>query len=233
MLRAGGCVQPIFYLSDGGYFLNNNRGGTMAEQKLANPAVVGLAGFGLTTMILQFHNVGWMGFGPVVWLGLVFGGLAQMIAGLQEFKTGNNFGYCAFTAYGCFWIALALLLIGNHYNIYTSSGTDIGWFLVAWTAFTAILWIGALRISGALALTFTLLLIGFILLDFAHFGMPQLTVVAGYELMATAAMAWYIMAHLIFADVFGRDVLPVGKPWIGPAAPMPASAAALPTRTPT
>jgi succinate-acetate transporter protein len=142
--------------------------GNMAEQKLGNPAVVGLAGFGLTTMILQFHNVGWMGIGPVIWLGLIFGGLAQMIAGLQEMKTGNNFGYCAFTAYGCFWISLALLLIGNQFNIYVSSKTDIGWFLVAWTAFTAILWIGSMRISGALGLTFTLLLIGFVLLDFAR-----------------------------------------------------------------
>jgi uncharacterized protein len=188
----------------------------MAEQKLGNPAVVGLGGFGLTTMVLQFHNVGWMGMGPVVWLGLIFGGAAQMIAGLQEMKTGNNFGYCAFTAYGSFWISLALLLIGNHFNIYTSSGTDIGWFLIAWTLFTAILWIGSMRVNGALGLTFTLLLIGFILLDLAHFGFPQLTVVAGYELMVTAAMAWYIMAHLIFLDLFGRDVLPVGKAWLAP-----------------
>jgi hypothetical protein len=186
----------------------------MAEQKLGNPAVVGLGGFGLTTLILQFHNVGWMGVGPVIWLGLIFGGLAQMIAGLQEMKTGNNFGYCAFTAYGCFWISLALLLIGNQFNVYVSSTTDIGWFLVAWTAFTAILWVGSLRISRALGILFTLLLIGFVLLDFAHFGHPGLTVVAGYELMVTAGMAWYIMAHLIFADVFGRNVLPIGKPWL-------------------
>jgi len=187
----------------------------VAEQKLGNPAVVGLAGFGLTTMILQFHNVGWMGLGPVIWLGLIFGGLAQMIAGLQEMKTGNNFGYCAFTGYGCFWISLALLLIGNNYNLYTSSKTDVGWFLVAWTAFTVILWIGSLRINFALALTFTFLLAGFIMLDLAHFGYPNITVFAGYELMLTALMAWYIMAHLIYADVFGRDVLPVGKPLIG------------------
>ena len=122
---------------------------------------------------MQFHNVGWIGIGPVIWLGLIFGGLAQMIAGLQEMKTGNNFGYCAFTAYGCFWIALALLLIGNHYNLYVSNKTDIGWFLVAWTGFTAILWVGSLRLNGALGLTFTLLLIGFILLDLAHFGYPE------------------------------------------------------------
>ncbi len=186
----------------------------MAERKIGNPAVVGLAGFGLTTMVLQFHNVGWMGLGPVVWLGLVFGGLAQMIAGIQEMKTGNNFGYCAFTGFGCFWMSLCLMLVGNHYEIYEFSTTDIGWFLVAWTAFTAILWIGSMRLHGALAITFTLLLAGFILLDLAHFGWPFLTKIAGYVLMACAAMAWYVMAHLIYNDVFGRNVLPVGKPWI-------------------
>lgn len=186
----------------------------MAEAKLGNPAVVGLAGFGLTTMVLQFHNVGWMELGPVVWLGLIFGGLAQMIAGLQEMKTGNNFGYSAFTSYGCFWIALVLILIGNHYGIYKSSTTDVGWFLVAWTLYTAIMWIGSMRISSALAICFTLLLGGFILLDLAHFGYPYLTIVAGYELMLCALTAWYIMAHIIYMDVFGKDVLPVGKPWL-------------------
>jgi len=89
-----------------------------------------------------------------------------------------------------------------------------GWFLVAWTLYTAIMWVGSMRINSALAWTFTTLLIGFILLDLAHFGFPAMTVVAGYELMVCALLAWYVMAHLIFADVFGRDVLPVGKPWL-------------------
>ena len=119
----------------------------MAEQKLGNPAVVGLAGFGMTTLVLQFHNVGWMSsIGPVVWLGLIFGGTAQLIAGLQEMKTGNNFGYCAFTSYGAFWIALCFMLLGNKYDLFKAGTEDIGWFLVGWTLFTAILWIGSLRI---------------------------------------------------------------------------------------
>lgn len=193
---------------------NSNITVQMAAPKLGNPAVVGLAGFGLTTMLLQFHNVGWMSLGPVVWIGLIFGGLAQLIAGIQEMKTGNNFGYCAFTSYGAFWIGLCLMLLGNQFNVYTSSKTDVGWYLVAWTLFSAILWVGSLRIHTAMATTFTLLLGGFILLDLAHFGYPELTVVAGYELMACAAMAWYMMAHQIFKDLFGRDVLPVGKAWI-------------------
>lgn len=186
----------------------------MNDQKIGNPAVVGLAGFGLTTMVLQFHNVGWAGIGPVVWLALVFGGGAQLIAGLQEMKTGNNFGYSAFTAYGAFWIALGLMLLGNNFGIFTASTTDVGWFLVAFTLYTVIMWIGSMRTNGALAFTFTLLLAGFILLDLAHFGFPNLTVIAGYELMVCALGAWYVMAHIIFKDLWGYDILPVGKPWV-------------------
>lgn len=187
----------------------------MAEQKMGNPAVVGLAGFGLTTLVLQFHNVGWMDTGPVIWLGLIFGGLAQLIAGLQEMKTGNNFGYSAFTSYGAFWIALVLMLMGNQFGWFAASTTDVGWFLVAWMLYTAIMWVGAMRVNGALAWTFTLLLGGFLLLVMGHFGDPIWNVVAGYELMVCALSAWYIMAHLIYADVYGRDVLPVGRAWLG------------------
>jgi len=179
-----------------------------------NPGVVGLAGFALTTMLLQFHNVGWCGVGPIVALGLIFGGLAQMIAGFQEFKGGNNFGYSAFVSYGSFWIALGIIFIFNHLNIYHSSTADVGWFLVGWTIYTFIMWIPAMRIHGAMAITFTLLLIGFILLDIGHFGYPEFVKIAGFELMLCALSAWYMMAHVIFAQVFERDVLPVGKPWI-------------------
>ncbi len=186
----------------------------MSDKKLANPAVVGLAGFGLTTLMLQFHNLGWCGLGPVWALALVFGGLAQLVAGFQEMKSGNNFGYCAFTGYGTFWIAFALILLGNRYKIIESSGTDVGFFLVAFTLFTVILWLGSLRISKALAFTFTTLLIGFILLDLAHFGFPGLTKVAAWVLIITAGSAWYIMAHIIFQDLADRNILPVGEPWV-------------------
>jgi uncharacterized protein len=181
-----------------------------------NPAVVGLAGFGLTTLILQFHNLGLCGMGPIVALGLVFGGLAQMIAGFQEFKCGNNFGYSAFVSYGAFWIALSVILLLNHFGIYKSSGTDIGYFLVAWTFYTLIMWFAAMRIHAAMASTFTFLTVGFILLDLAHFGLPHLMVPAAIVLIICALNAWYMMAHVIFMQVFGMDILPVGKPWIEP-----------------
>ena len=186
----------------------------MAEKQMGNPAVVGLAGFGMATLVLQFHNVGWCGLGPVVVSGLVFGGIAQLVAGLQEMRTGNNFGYSAFTSYGAFWIALALIMLFNHHGIYKASAKDLGWFLVGWTIYTGILWVGAMRVNGALASTFTLLLIGFILLDIGHFGYPIMNKVAGYVLMLCALNAWYVMAHAIFVDVFQRDVLPLGAPWI-------------------
>lgn len=184
-----------------------------------NPAVVGLAGFGLTTLVLQFHNLGWAGVGPVIWLGLIFGGLAQMIAGFQEMKTGNNFGFCAFTGYGAFWISLCLMLLAGRFDIFKASPSDIGWFLTAWTLFTAILWIGALRIHGAMAITFSLLLAGFVLLDFGHFGFPAMNTVAAIVLIGCALSAWYMMARIILNELYGRELLPAGKPWIAATAP--------------
>ena len=86
----------------------------MSTIKLGNPAVVGLAGFGLTTLLLQLHNLGLCGLGPVVAMGYIFGGLAQMVAGFLEQKTGNNFGFAAFTSYGAFWIGLGIIWILNH-----------------------------------------------------------------------------------------------------------------------
>ena len=83
----------------------------MSTKKLGNPAVVGLAGFGLTTLLLQLHNLGLSGLGPVAAMGFVFGGTAQLIAGFLEQKMGNNFGFAAFTSYGSFWIGLGIIWI--------------------------------------------------------------------------------------------------------------------------
>jgi uncharacterized protein len=186
----------------------------VSAPKLCNPAVVGLAGFGLTTLVLQLHGLGYAGLGPVIWLGLVFGGAAQLMAGLQEMKTGNNFGYCAFTSYGAFWISFCLMTIAGEFGLFKASTTDVGWFLVVWTLLTAILWVGSWRIHGAMAFTFTLLLIGFVLLDFGHFGFPFLNKVAACVLIACALSAWYMMARIILNELYGRDLLPAGKAWV-------------------
>lgn len=186
----------------------------MSEKKYSNPAVIGLAGFSITTLVLQFHNVGWCGLGPVIVLGLVFGGMAQLIAGFLEHKMGNNFGFSAFTAYGSFWIGLTLILLMNHSGIYVSSATDIGWYLFAWMLYTLIMWIASWRIHTAMAVTFFTLFVGFLLLVIGHFGDPKWNVVAGYELMFCAACAMYMMIGTIINDLAGRVVIPFGRAWV-------------------
>ena len=187
----------------------------MAENKIGNPAVVGLAGFGTSTLVLQLHNLGVIGIEPVVWLGLIFGGLAQMIAGFQEQKTGNNFGYSAFTSYGAFWIALCLILIGNEMDFYETSRADLGWFLGVWGVYTLIMFFGAIRIHTAMALTFLTLASGFFLLAVGHItDTAWLDKVAAIDLIVCALCAWYMMASIILNDVYGRKVLGVGPPWV-------------------
>ncbi len=194
-----------------------------AEKKIGNPAVVGLAAFALTTLTLQFHNVGWMtGLGPVVVVGLIFGGVAQLIAGFAEHKLGNNFGFSAFVAYGSFWISLALIFLFKQFGIFETTPeafrADVGWFLVAWMIYTFVMLIASLRIHTAMIFTIFLLFLGFILLVIAHFVHPEYqsfwTVLAGFELMICAGSAMYMMLANIVNDQAGKTVLPFGKPWI-------------------
>ena len=120
----------------------------------ANPAAVGLGAFGATTLLLQFHNLGFIASGVVMWMAFFFGGLAQFIAGFQEFKTGNNFGFAAFTTYGSFWIALAGIFLTINLRLFTISNSDIGWFLVIFLILTAIYLIGAMRQNSAISTVF-------------------------------------------------------------------------------
>lgn len=183
---------------------------------LANPAVVGLAGFGGTTLLLQFHNFGWCGASPVLWTALFFGGLMQLMAGMKEFQTGNNFGFVAFSSYGAFWMALGGILLGTHFGILQPTTADLGWFLVMFTLLTAIFLIGAIRISRAHALLFLTLLLGFAFLDVSHLSGPELssfTRVAAVDLTICAFTAWYIMAHVALGPLKVR--IPLGKPLVG------------------
>ena len=181
------------------------------EQKNGNPAVVGLAGFGLTTLLLQFHNIGLIGIGHVLAMALIFGGLAQMIAGFLEHKVGNNFGFSAFVAYGSFWIGLGIIWLLNHFEIYKSNHTEVGFFLLAWTLYTLIMFIASFRVHKAMMTTFALLLLGFILLDIGHFANPIFNKIAGYELIFCALAAWYMMGGIIINDLAGKTVVPFGK----------------------
>jgi len=196
----------------------------MAGQGTANPAAVGLAGFGVTTLLLQFHNLGWCGSGVVFCTALMFGGGAQLIAGFQEFKAGNNFGYSAFTAYGAFWLALGFIfLVLNLESLPNSiitgplkiTATDVGYFLLAFTVYTAIMFLASFAVHTAMVLTFLTLLLGFIGLDFVFLkGMKSLMTITAVDLIVCALLALYMMAHVVFLQVYGRNVLPVGGPWV-------------------
>jgi hypothetical protein len=186
----------------------------LSEKALGNPAVVGLAGFGGTTLILQFHNLGLCDVGPVFWCAMFFGGLAQLVAGFQEFRTGNNFGFAAFTTYGAFWIALGGIFMSVQMGIFNITGTDIGWFLVIFTLLTAIYFIGAMKQNGALSWVFLTLLVGFILLDIGHLvpGAAVFNRIAAVELIICACTAWYLMAHVILSPL--KINVPAGAAWI-------------------
>jgi len=193
----------------------------------ANPAVVGLGGFGMTTITLQFHNLGLIGLAPVIWLGLIFGGMAQLIAGMLEFRTGNNFGFCAFSGYGAFWLSLCLYLIfgtnavlDKSYTVLAFTEKDLGFFLVMWTIYTFILFIASLKHHTVLSLIFLTLLLGFLGLDAKTLaGSEVLGTLAAWDLLLCGLLAWYLMAHIVFADTMVN--LPVGRPWIA-SKPVPA-----------
>lgn len=184
------------------------------DKKMGNPAVVGLAGFGLTTLLLQLHNIGICGLGPVLAMGIIFGGLAQMLAGFQEQKLGNNFGYSAFVSYGSFWIGLSIIWILNFLKVYETSHKELGLYMLVWTLYTTIMFIASLRVHKAMAITFGLLLIGFILLVLGLLRNPVFIKVAGYELIFCALMAWYMMAAIIINDLAGKTILPTGKAFL-------------------
>ncbi len=187
---------------------------TKSQPGFGNPAAEGLGAFGATTMLLQFYNLGLIGTGTVIWMALFFGGLAQFIAGFQEFRTGNSFGSAAFVTYGAFWIALGGIFVSMQLGLFSITGTDVGWFLVVFTGLTAIYFVGSTKQNSAMAWVFLTLLIGFILLDIGHLvpGAGIFNKIAAVELIACALIAWYLMAHVILTPL--KITLPAGKAWM-------------------
>lgn len=187
---------------------------TRSQPALGNPAAIGLGAFAATTMLLQFHNLGFVGVGAVMWLAFFFGGLAQLVAGFLEYRNGNNFGMAAFVTYGAFWIALGGIWLNAQLGFLAISGTDVGWFLVVFTILTGIYFIGSMKQSSALAWVFLTLFLGFILLDIGHLvpGAAYFNKIAGVELIICSLCAWYLMAHVIFTPL--KINLPAGKAWI-------------------
>lgn len=180
----------------------------------ATPAPLGLAGFALSTFILSvFYTrlVNPAGLPVLFGVLLFYGGVAQFLAGMWEFRTGNTFGAVVFGSYGAFWMALWAFdtLYAKHLPL-AVAGHSLGLYLFTWAGFTAMLFFASLRTTGAVAVTVFLLVVTEILLGFGY-NIPSLNTLkwGGYVGIATAAAAWYTMFAIILESTFKRWILPV------------------------
>ncbi|BFH72095.1 acetate uptake transporter [Sulfurisphaera javensis] len=183
----------------------------MTDQKSANPAPLGLSGFALTTLVLSCYNAGLITQGVSVVLGLAafYGGLAQLVAGILEWKSGNTFGYTAFFTYGAFW-EWYFLTAGGFIGGVTLQG--IGLVLIAFGIFTLVMWFGTFKSNLGLFTTFLLLWITFFLLGLgAMMNNSGLTHAGGYVGILTAIAAWYTGLSTVVAESLGKSP-PLGKP---------------------
>jgi succinate-acetate transporter protein len=191
----------------------------------ADPAPLGLAGFALTTFLLSGHNASFIP--DLIWVGpaLFYGGLAQFMAGMWEFKNRNVFGATAFSTYGGFWMGLGIFVVLANTTKFASgfAGGDLtnalAWYLFAFAVFNLYMLIASTRVNVAVFLVFLVLelteialVIGFFKLSsggsswWLHFG--------GWLGIVTAAVAWYTSAAGVMNGVAGKVVFPVGKPLV-------------------
>ncbi len=188
---------------------------TIIKDTTANPAPLGLLGFGMTTILLNIHNAGYYELNAMIMgMGIFVGGIAQIFAGLQEWKKNNTFGATAFTAYGSFWLSLVVIWLLPNTAMgaaYKSSETAMGFYLLFWGIFTLLMFIGTLRLNRTLQVVFLTLTVLFFLLAVSDFtGNKQLRIIAGYEGIFCGLSAFYGSVALILNEVYGREVLPLG-----------------------
>jgi succinate-acetate transporter protein len=187
---------------------------TFVPTPIADPAPLGLAAFAMTTFVLSMFNANLVGAGgePVV-LGLAFayGGLAQFLAGMWEFRNGNTFGATAFTSYGAFWLSFAAYVEFFSKSVSPAdAGHAVGLYLIAWGIFTLYMVIPSLRVSVAVAAVFVLLAATFFILGIGNAGAHENIVhIGGWVGLATAAVAWYASFAGVTNATFKRTVLPV------------------------
>ena len=197
--------------------MSTNQTITIVKDSTGNPATLGLLGFGMTTVLLNFHNAGLFGMSSMILgMGIFVGGIAQVIAGMQEWKKNNTFGATAFTAYGMFWIALVGILIIPQTSFgasFAPDSTSMGIFLLMWGIFTLYMFVGTFKLSRMLQVVFFTLTLLFFLLAIAEFTENQaITRIAGYEGIFCGLSAMYGSAALMLNEVFGKSVLPLGVP---------------------
>lgn len=183
------------------------------NEKLANPAPLGLMGFGMTTVLLNLHNAGLWGLDAMVLaMGIFYGGIAQVIAGIMEFRKGNTFGTTAFTSYGLFWLTLVFLLLAPKLGWWVppSNGAMVA-YLVMWGLFTFLMFISTLKLNRAVQVIFLSLTVLFFLLAIKDAtGSNALGVIAGIEGIACGGSAIYLAMAEVMNEYYGRTILPIG-----------------------
>ena len=186
---------------------------TIMADTTANPAPLGLLGFGMTTVLLNLHNAGLFALDTMILgMGVFFGGMAQVFAGIMEWKKGNTFGTTAFTAYGLFWLSLASLLVFPRMGWgEAANAVSMSLYLLIWGLFTGIMFIGTLKINRALQVVFASLTILFLLLALGDItGSRAVKTLAGIEGIVCGLSAMYAGLAQVLNEVYGRAVAPLG-----------------------
>jgi uncharacterized protein len=186
----------------------------VVKDTTANPAPLGLLGFGMTTVLLNLHNAGFYKLNSMILaMGICYGGIAQIFAGIFEWKKNNTFGATAFLSYGLFWLSLVVLLIMPKMGL-GDAPNDSAWaaYLLAWGVFTGVMFIGTLKLNcylqfvfGSLTLLFVLLALGHILLALGNItGNTSVTKLAGYEGIICGASAMYTGLYQILKELYAK-----------------------------
>ena len=173
-------------------------------------------GFGVTTVLLNFANANqYTSLAPVLSMGIFYGGIAQIIAGIMEFRKGNTFGTVAFLSYGLFWETFAgiFLIPGMGGFLDASANNALGYYLFFWGVYTILMWIGTFRLNGALMAVFGTLWLLFFLLAIGKWENVSPTstaaIVTGWEGVLCGLTAMYTSIALVLNEVYGKSVLPL------------------------
>lgn len=187
----------------GGFFMSNDN--------LANPAPLGLLGFGMTTILLNIHNAGFFPLDTMIMaMGIFYGGMAQVTAGIMEFKKGNTFGTVAFTSYGFFWMTLVFLLV-SPWGQTAPSGMAMPAYFLMWGLFTFCMFIGTLNGNRGTQVIFGSLTVLFVLLAIRDITGSQLIgTITGWEGIFCGFSAFYVAIAEILNEKFDKTVLPLG-----------------------
>ena len=180
----------------------------------ANPAPLGLLGFGMTTVLLNLHNVGFFALGSMILaMGIFYGGLAQIIAGIEEWKKNNTFGATAFTSYGAFWLTFVALLVLPKLGLADApDAKSVAAYLAMWGIFTLVMFVGTLKANHALQLVFLTLAILFFLLAIGEYtGNETFAVVGGYIGILCGFLAIYTGLAQVLNEMYKKTVAPLGK----------------------